>query len=200
MAYERKDHFYKKAKREGKISRAVYKLEELQKRFQLIRKDDCVLDLGCAPGGWLQELSPLVGPSGKVIGIDLLPLKISPPPRCFVLLGNFEDESMRDEIIRLAGKRVDVICSDLSPNLSGVAYADAYRSYELALIAFEMCERVLKVGGHFLIKIFPGDEFKGYMVDMKKRFERVSLVTPEATRKSSSERYLVCLNFDRRKI
>ena len=195
MAYERKDHFYRKAKSEGKASRAVYKLSELQKRFKLIKKGDAVLDLGSAPGGWLQELSPLVGPQGKVIGIDLLPLKISPPKGCVFIHGDLTDEDHQKEIMALANGNVDAILSDMSPNLSGVAFADAYRSYELAMLALDICKKLLKHGGNFVVKIFPGEEFHEYVKALKKHFEDVATITPEATRKTSSERYIVAMNF-----
>ena len=195
MAYERKDHYYKRAKEEGKASRAVYKLAELQTQFKLVKKGDVVLDLGCAPGGWLQELSQFVGQNGKVIGIDLLKLKINPPPRCTFILGNLEEEDFQKKIIELANGLVDVILSDMSPNLSGVAFADAYRSYELAMLALEMCKKLLKSDGNFVVKIFPGDEFHEYVKLLKENFKKVNIVTPKATRKTSSERYIVSVGF-----
>lgn len=197
MAYDRKDHFYRQAKREGKVSRAVYKLAELQKRFRLVKRGDVVLDLGCAPGGWLQEVAPLVGGGGKVVGIDLLPLKIQPPNGSVFIMGNLNEASCQEEISRLAGGEADCVLSDMSPNLSGVQFADAYRSFELAALAFEMCERFLANGGNFVVKIFPGEEFPGYVAMLKKRFAKVSALTPEATRKTSSERYIVATGFRR---
>lgn len=196
-AYERKDHYYRRAKREGKASRAVYKLSELQQRFRLVKRGDAILDLGSAPGGWMQELVALAGPSGKVIGVDLLSLKIQPPKGAVFVQGDLGDEGIRDRIEQEAGGLVKGVFSDISPNLSGIAYADAYRSYELATIAFDLCEKLLAKGGHFVVKIFPGDEFPQYIARLKGRFEKVHTVTPEATRRASSERYLVCLRFRR---
>lgn len=195
MAYKRKDHFYLKAKRERKISRAVYKLSELLRRFKLVEREDIVLDLGAAPGGWLQELSPAVGPKGRVIGIDLLPLKISPPPNCKFILGDLTEEENQNMIVELANGKVDCVFSDMSPNLSGITFADAYRSYEVAMLAFEMCEKLLKPDGNFVVKIFPGHEFHDFVKDMKQNFKKVNAVVPEATRKSSSERYVVALGY-----
>lgn len=195
MAYERKDHFYKRAKTEGKASRAVYKLAELQRRFQLIKKGDVVLDLGSAPGGWLQEVSPLVGGTGRVIGIDILPLKISPPKSCQFIRGDLSDKASQQKIMELAEGKIDVFLSDMSPNISGVAFADAYRSYELAMLALSVCKKLLKPGGNFVVKIFLGDELPQYVSELKKFFSEVRTITPKATRKTSSERYLVALNF-----
>ncbi len=195
MAYKRKDHFYKKAKQEGKASRAVYKLDELQDKFKLVKRGDAVLDLGCAPGGWMQELSKMVGPKGRVIGIDLLPLNIEPPQNCSFIQGNLEDEHPTTKIQIMAKGRVDVVVSDMSPNISGIDFADAYRSYEVAMLALEICRKLLKEGGNFVVKIFPGQEFEEYVRILKIHFKKVSTITPEATRKTSSERYLVALNF-----
>lgn len=195
MAFKRKDHFYKKAKREGKASRAVYKLSELQKRFKLIPKGGVVIDLGCAPGGWMQELAQFVGPGGKVVGIDLLPLKVGLPAQCSFIRGDINDEGVLDEVEALAGHGVDAVLSDMSPNLSGIAFADAYRSFELAQAALDFAHRVLKQGGSFVAKIFPGAEFKDFVVELKKDFTSVHTVVPDATRKTSSERYLVAKGY-----
>ena len=195
MGYDRKDHFYMKAKREGKASRAVYKLAELQKRFKLVKKGDVALDLGCAPGGWLQELSPILGPTGRAIGIDLLPLKIQVPKNCTFILGNLEDEESQKKISDLARGKVDIVLSDMSPNLSGIAFADAYRSYELGVLALKVCNNLLKKNGNFAIKIFPGDELENFLKELKRAFTKVTMITPEATRKTSSERYIICLGF-----
>lgn len=195
MAFKRKDHFYRRAKEEGKASRAVYKLEELQKRFRLIEKGDVVIDLGCAPGGWMQELAPMVGPKGKVVGIDMLPIKISLPAQCRFIQGDINDGSAAAEVEDAAGGKADAVLSDMSPNLSGIAFADAYRSYELALAALDFARGILKPGGNFVVKIFPGDEFGDFVSELRRSFESLKTVVPDATRKTSSERYLVAKGF-----
>ncbi|HPM41828.1 MAG TPA: RlmE family RNA methyltransferase [bacterium] len=199
MAYERKDHFYKRAKREGKVSRAVYKLAELQKRFHLVKRGDVVLDLGCAPGGWMREVSPLVGDSGRVIGIDLLPLKTSVPKNSLFIRGDLTDEKSRKALRDASGGEASCVLSDMAPNLSGVAFADAYRSFELATLALDVCDEMLKEGGSFVVKIFPGDELENYLASLRERFAKVAMLTPEATRKTSSERYIVCQGFKNKK-
>lgn len=195
MAYKRKDHFYKRAKREGKASRAVYKLSELQKRFELVRRGDTVLDLGCAPGGWMQELAAFVGPKGRVVGIDLLDLAIALPPQCTFIKGDLGDGEARTQLANALGGKANAVVSDMAPNLSGVAFADAYRSYELAMLALDLCAELLAEGGHFVVKIFPGEEFHDYVRELKRRFATVKTVTPEATRKGSSERYLIAKGY-----
>jgi 23S rRNA (uridine2552-2'-O)-methyltransferase len=195
MAYDRKDHFYRRAKREGKASRAVYKLAELQRRFSLVAKRNAVVDLGCAPGGWMQELSPMVGPKGRVVGIDILPLKTGLPANCTFIEGDINDEGKLAEVEAALGGHADCVVSDMSPNLSGVAFADAFNSFELAQRALAVCGRILKPGGKFIVKIFPGEEFAGYVAELKSKFKKVNTVIPEATRKTSSERYLIALGF-----
>ncbi len=195
MAFKRKDHFYKRAKQEGKASRAVYKLDELQRRFKLVQKGDTVIDLGCAPGGWMQEVAAFVGPKGRVVGIDLLPLKLSLPKQCHFIQGDINDDEAMAEVEKASGGKAEAVLSDMSPDISGIAFADAYRSYELSLTALEFARRMLKPDGNFVVKIFPGEEFKDYMAEIKKHFRKVSSVIPEATRKTSSERYLVAVGF-----
>lgn len=195
MAYERKDYYYKKAKEEGKASRASYKIAQLQERFQFLKKGDAVVDLGCAPGGWLQELAQIVGPQGKIIGIDILPLKISLPANITFLQQSIEDEKITETLFEILGKKADAVVSDMAPNTSGVAFADAYRSYELCLLGFESCEKLLKTGGTFICKIFPGAELQDFRKLLQENFTKVSVVTPPATRKTSSELYLVCLGY-----
>lgn len=195
MSYERKDHFYRKAKREGKVSRAAYKIEELNQRFGIIKKNDVVLDLGAAPGGWLKETSRFVGERGRVIGIDLLPIKTHLPPNCAFILGDLSETGSQKKLADFVKGKVDVVLSDMSPNLSGVAFADAYRSYELALLAFEICKILLREGGNFVLKIFPGNEFSEYMKILRKNFFEATVVVPKSTRKTSSERYVVAKKF-----
>lgn len=195
MAYDRKDHFYRRAKREGRASRAAYKLSELQDRFSIVKNGATIIDLGAAPGGWLQELSEMAGTAGNIVGIDLLPLKIHPPKNCAFILGNIEHEESQRRISELCKGKADVIVSDMAPNLSGVAFADAYRSYELSVVALGICRKFLKAGGNFVVKIFPGDEFESFLDELKRNFRAVKVVIPKATRKTSSERYIVATGF-----
>src|SRR6056297_238968 len=129
--YERKDTFYKKAKREGFVSRASYKIEEIDKKFNLIRINDTVIDLGAAPGGWSQVISKKISKKGKLIGIDLLPLKINPPDNMDYLQADILEE---ESLIWLKEKasQADVIVSDMAPNMTGIKFRDSAISYELA--------------------------------------------------------------------
>lgn len=198
MAYERKDHYYKRAKAEGKASRAAYKISQLHQQFHLFRRGDNVVDLGCAPGGWLQEVSAFVGPQGKVVGVDLLPLKITLPKNVMFIPGDLRVPGIATAIRGHLGGEADVALSDMAPNTTGVAFTDAYRSFELANFAFETCRQLLKDDGKFVVKIFTGDEVKVFRQTLAKCFTTVTIVTPPATRKGSFEIYLVCTGYKQR--
>lgn len=194
-AYERKDHFWRLAKKEGKASRAAYKLIQLEGRLKFIHKGDRVVDLGAAPGGWLKEISRMIGNTGRVVGVDILPLKVQLPKNAHFVQGNIEDKGVLDKVRKYLEGRADVICSDMAPNMSGIAFRDAYLSYELALKALDMCHLVLKPRGHFVVKIFPGDELNEYKKKLGGCFRDVTTIIPPATRRTSSEVYLVAKNF-----
>lgn len=189
IVYERKDHFYRKAKREGKASRAVYKLLEIQKRFRVWKTGGRILDLGSAPGGWLQILAKEVGPKGTVFGVDRLPLQIQTPKNVTF----FQTDIALPEWGSSIG-RVEAILSDLSPNLTGVPFKDTFASYELACRVWEIAREHLEIGGNLVIKVFPGEDLPALQKKLKSAFERFKIVTPEATRKTSNEVYLVCLS------
>lgn len=187
--YERKDHFYLKAKKEGKASRAAYKLLEIQKRFQIWRRGSRILDLGSAPGGWLQILSKEVGPKGEIYGVDRLPLQIQPPQNVIFFLADLLKPEFQMKI-----EKVDAILSDLSPNLTGITFKDSLASYELSQKVWELAQQHLKKGGNLVLKAFPGEDLPRLQHELKKTFSRFKVFTPEATRKTSSEVYLVCLS------
>lgn len=196
MAYKRKDHYYKKAKAEGKASRAAFKLDQIQKKYKIVGRGDTVLDLGSAPGSWLAELGKMVGKKGFVLGVDKLPLHIYPNENMLFYLGDLESEDAIEQLrFRLLTDTVDSIVSDMSPNLSGIAFRDTYRSYELANKAFEICQELLREGGNFVVKIFPGKETTAFKKQLEKCFTKVHMVVPPATRRTSSEQYIVARGF-----
>jgi 23S rRNA (uridine2552-2'-O)-methyltransferase len=200
--YNRKDHYYKKAKEEGFASRAVYKLEQIQKKFHVIKIGDRVLDLGAAPGGWMQAVSEWVGPQGLVVGIDLLPLKIPLKPNMRFVQGDVNDASTLEKIagqLPAAGQcslATDVVLSDMAPNTSGVAFKDAYLSYELCMMALDVAKKLLKPGGCLVAKIFQGDEVEGFKKELRACFKKVGHYVPPATREGSKELYLVAAKFN----
>lgn len=188
--YDRKDRFYQKAKAEGHASRAFYKIEQIQKKYKILRSGDKVVDLGCAPGGWIQYISKIVGKSGKVIGFDLLPLSNLNLPNVEIDIMDVTDEKLSIIIEEKIGK-ANVVVSDMAPSTSGVKFRDNYLSYELAMIALDVARNVLKKGGNFVTKIFPGEEFASYKKELQKHFTKVHQYRPEATRKTSIEVYLI---------
>ena len=192
--YVRKDRFYDKAKEKGYASRAYFKLEQIQKKYRILKAGDGVVDLGCAPGGWLQVAAELVGKGGKVFGIDLLPVTISPKENVTIVQGDIYDDSVITEI-KGELRSVNVVLSDMSPSISGVKFKDKHLSHELAVRALEIVVAILSPGGHFVTKIFPGEEFAGFKKELQGHFEKVVQFRPEATRKSSIEVYLVGMGF-----
>ncbi|HEY1374974.1 MAG TPA: RlmE family RNA methyltransferase [Candidatus Binatia bacterium] len=194
MAYQPKDAFYRKAKKEGYRSRAAYKLMELARRFRLIKPGDRVLDLGAAPGGWLQVAAELAGPKGKVVGIDLQP--IAPVGANVVTMqGDATSAEWQAKIKDALGGPADAVLSDLAPHLSGIRDADIARSIELARMAHRIARDLLRPGGSFLVKTFVADELREYFDELKIDFQNVERSRPEATRKGSSEIYFVARGF-----
>ena len=182
----RTDAFQRRARREGYRSRSVYKLMDIQKRSKIFRKDDTVLDLGAAPGGWSQIALEYIGEDGKLIGVDLqhiLPLKGAQ-----FLQGDIREPETRKELEKLVPK-VDVVLSDMSPNLSGNYSVDQARSVELASFALEIAsERKAK---SFVVKVFEGSDFQDFRKTVIDEFGSVRTLSPEASRKQSSEVYLI---------
>lgn len=196
MTYKRKDYFYRKAKAEKKASRAAYKIDQIQKKYKLIKKGDVIIDLGAAPGGWMQELSQMVGKKGFVLGVDVLPLHIQPASNTFFLQVDAGAENILEKLRqKLPAPEANNIVSDMSPDLSGISFRDSYNSYLLAKRALDISHELLGEGGNLVVKIFPGDEFKGFIQELKKCFEEVHTIVPPATRSTSSEIYLVAKGY-----
>lgn len=192
--YDPRDTFYKKAKQEGLRARSAFKIEEIAQRFGLFRKGMAVLDLGAAPGGWLQIISRLVGPSGVVVGIDLQPIRgLGANVRTAVL--DIYAEDLRSRLDELHNGSFDVVTSDMAPKTTGVKATDEARSLDLAEHALRLCSEMLKPGGAFVAKVFEGGDFESYLRQVRAAFSRVKLVRPEATRGRSFEIYVVGQGF-----
>ncbi len=189
----KKDYYYKKAKEENLRSRAVFKLIQLNKKFHVIKKGNSVLDLGCAPGGWLKAIKDIVGEKGIVLGVDLQP--IAPIPQVKFVLGDITDENTLNEI-KVYNSSFDVITSDCSPNVSGNWEVDHARQIYLAEKSLEICHQLLAEGGNFIVKVFQGELFEDFIDKMKKMFEKVIISKPDASRKRSSEIYVVGRHYD----
>ena len=182
----RTDAFQRRARREGYRSRSVYKLMDIQKRSKIFRKDDTVLDLGAAPGGWSQVALEYIDEDGKLVGVDLqhiLPLKGAQ-----FLQGDIREPETRKEIEKLVPK-ADVVLSDMSPNLSGNYSVDQARSVELASFALEIASE--RKANSFVVKVFEGSDFQDFRASVISEFGSVRTLSPEASRKQSSEVYLI---------
>jgi 23S rRNA (uridine2552-2'-O)-methyltransferase len=195
MAYKPRDSYYKKAKQEGYRSRAAYKLLELQQRFHLLRVGDSVVDLGAAPGGWLQVAAKIVGPAGKIIGVDLQPIQPFRERNIVILQGDMTRADVREKIHRLLNGSADCVLSDLSPKLSGIRDADMVRCLELNQIALDTAVHLLRPGGSLLVKSFISNDLHTFTAQLKKYFSSVQRTKPEATRQGSSEFYFVAQEF-----
>ena len=195
MTYKPQDSYYKKAKREGYRSRAAYKLLELQQRFRLIRPGDVVVDLGAAPGGWLQVAAKFVGPSGKVIGIDLQPIETLREANIIFFQGDITSPEVLKKIPELVAGKVHCVLSDLAPRLSGIRDADAARCLELNRTALTVATALLRPGGSFLVKGFVNQELHTFTLELKQHFHSVQRTRPEATRQGSSEFYFFAKDF-----
>jgi len=195
MVYRPKDAFYRRAKKEGYRSRAAYKLLELDRQFHLIRQGDRLVDLGAAPGSWLQVASRLAGQKGRVVGVDIQSIKAFKEQNIYFLQADITSEDSQKKVKDLLGDRADCILCDISPHLSGIRHADVSRSIELARSALRLAKQLLKPGGNFLVKTFIGDETKAFSLELKQFFRSVQSTRPEATRKGSSEIYFCAKGF-----
>ena len=186
MPRDRRDFFYRKAKVEGYRSRAAFKLKQINEKFKIIKKGDTVVDLGAAPGGWLQVAKELSG--GKVLGVDILP--IDEIEGVDIIKG---DIRLDTTIEKIRGKieKADVVICDAAPNLSGSWSYDHARSIDLATSALECSRKILKLGGNFAVKVFQGDMFPGFLNKVREYFGKVQAFSPEASRKQSAEIYVI---------
>jgi 23S rRNA (uridine2552-2'-O)-methyltransferase len=187
------DVFVKRARSEGYRSRAAYKLLEIAKRDKLLRPGSVVVDLGATPGGWSQVAQTQVGSRGRVFALDLL--EMTPLPGVIFLQGDFREEVVVAQLRELLdGRQVDLVLSDMSPNISGIALSDQARAMHLAELALEFAANQLKPGGNFLVKVFQGSGFQEFFREMQRRFVKVSTRKPEASRGRSNELYLLGIN------
>lgn len=193
--YRRKDSFYTRAKAVGYRSRAAFKLSQLAQQARLFRRGDRVLDLGAWPGGWLQVAAELVGPSGRVVGVDLRRIEALPHENVRTVVGDIVEEVTQRRMLEECGGRADVILSDLAPKLSGVRARDEAQADALAQSVLALAERVLKPGGKLVVKLFMGAAATRFVGQLRLRFGNVRTTRPEATRKGSSEMYAIAADF-----
>ncbi len=194
LAEHANDEYVKRAQREGWRSRAVYKLEEIQQRERLLRPGIRCVDLGAAPGSWSQYAARLLGGSGHLVATDILPMDAIPGVE--FVLGDFREPQVLDEVLsRVGADRVDLVLSDMAPNMAGIDSVDQPRSMYLAELAFEFADRVLAPGGDLLVKLFQGEGFDQIIRAARGRYGRVVTKKPKASRTRSPEIYLLARQF-----
>jgi 23S rRNA (uridine2552-2'-O)-methyltransferase len=189
----RRDKYYRKAKQEHYRSRAVYKLKQIDFKFDLIAPGNTIVDLGASPGGWSQVAAELAGPEGKVIAMDLE--RMNPIERVTFIRGDIRKDSVVARLLEVIPDGANVVISDMSPDISGNYPYDHARSIELCEHALNFATKVLKEGGNLVVKMFYGDMSKGYVDEVKNYFDEVHVHHPRASRSTSSELYVVGLDF-----
>ena len=193
-ARQARDPFVKRAQAEGWRSRAVFKLSELQGRERLFKPGSVVVDLGAAPGAWSQFAAGVVGAQGLVLAVDLLPMANLAGVEIFQ--GDFREEATVNALLsRLAGRPVDLVLSDMAPNMTGTRVVDQPRTMHLAELASEFASQVLRPGGALVVKLFQGEGFQEYVESTRSQFASVRMRKPAASRSGNRETYLVARNF-----
>jgi 23S rRNA (uridine2552-2'-O)-methyltransferase len=192
--YQPHDEYYRKARAQGLVSRAAFKLEEIIARSKLVRRDARIADLGCAPGGWLVILARAVGPKGRVVGIDLARCP-NPPPPVVTIVGDITDAETVERAVDALGGPADLVTSDLAPKLSGIAARDEAHSERLLSAARNFATRALKPGGAMVAKVFMGSDFKRLVQEFEGDFAQVEVTRTAATRPGSAELYVIARGF-----
>ena len=196
--YQPRDKFYHKARAQGLRSRAAFKLSEILSRYRLLSHGARVLNMGCAPGGWLAILSGAVGPRGRVVGIDLAACE-SIAPNVITLAGDLRDPAVRATALERLGGPANLVTSDLAPKLTGIRARDEACVSELLELSLGVARRALRPGGAMVAKIFMSADFKAIIADFKRHFRKVEVTRTEASRPGSAELYIIARDFHRRK-
>jgi 23S rRNA (uridine2552-2'-O)-methyltransferase len=191
---ERKnEYYYKKAKEENYRSRATYKLVQANEKYSFIKLRDVVVDLGAAPGGWIQAARKVTGKTGFVLGVDLKPIEPFTQEYIRTIIADFTEYGVVDQILSFLPRKADVVLSDAAPNITGVWEVDHARQIDLATQALEIAQCILRPNGNFFVKVFEGDMLNQFIESIKPLFAEVKLVKPQASRQKSSEMYLLAM-------
>jgi 23S rRNA (uridine2552-2'-O)-methyltransferase len=189
----KRDYYYKKAKAEQYRSRATYKLSQTAIKYDFINKGDVIVDLGAAPGGWIQAARKIVGKTGFVLGVDLKPIAPFPQEYIRTIVADFTEPETVEQILTFLPRKPDVLISDAAPNISGVWDVDHARQIDLANQALQLALKLLRPGGNFFVKVFEGDMLNDFIATVKHHFEIVKFIKPKASRAKSSEMFLLAL-------
>ena len=196
----KREYYYKKAKAENYRSRATYKLSQTATIYQFIKRGDVVVDLGAAPGGWIQAARKIVGKTGFVLGIDLKPIEPFPFEYVRTIIADMTAPETLEQVQSFLPRKADVVISDASPNISGVWEVDHACQIDLANQALQLALCLLHPRGNFFVKVFEGDLLNDFIKTVKKHFETVKIIKPKASRQKSSEMYLLALSLKPQKI
>ena len=192
-----KDQYVLKSQQEGYRSRAAYKLLQIQEKDKLIKPGMNVVDLGAAPGGWSQVVRQFIGDKGKIVALDILPMEQL--AQVEFIQGDFQEESVLNELLEvLNNEPVDLVISDMAPNITGVKAVDQPKSIYLLELAMDLADQVLKPGGSLLMKVFQGEGFQPLLAELRQRYQKVITRKPDASRARSSETYLLARGFKKR--
>ncbi len=195
----KREYYYKKAKEENYRSRATYKLVQSNEKYGFINRNDVVVDLGAAPGGWIQAARKMTGKNGYVLGIDLKPIEPFTQEYVRTIIADFNDPDIVDQILSFLPREADAVISDAAPNITGVWEVDQAKQIDLATKALEIAQCVLHSGGNFFVKLFEGEMFNEFILTVKEVFDTIKIVKPEASRQKSSEMYLLALGLKSKK-
>lgn len=194
MSYNPRDHFFKKAKEQNFAARSVFKLEEIDQKYKLIKAGQKILDLGASPGSWSQYCSKKIGPQGKILGVDLSPVTVKLPNAVFIQADLFDLNLSTIFLEHGFDGKFDVVLSDMAPKTTGIRNTDQARSLALCELALQKADEFLKPGGHFVCKLFHSDEFTHLKNEIKKRFQKAEAMKPDSTRSISKEIFLIGIN------
>lgn len=191
---QNKDLYVKKARKLDFRSRAIYKLQEIDEKDQLIKPNYCVVDLGSSPGSWSQYLSGIIGSSGRIVAIDILPM--NPIEQVLFISGDFTDEIIQKQCLKEVGEYgADLVISDMAPNLTGIRVTDQSRNMAIAELVYDFSTQILKPGGDLLVKLFEGDGTYEYRQLLKEKFAKVLVRKPKASRDQSREFYVLARSY-----
>ena len=195
-----RDYYYRRARKEQYRSRAVYKLIQAVNRFGFIKEGDVVVDLGAAPGGWIQASREIVGERGFVLGLDQKPIQLIGHSNVCTIVGDVTDSGIAARINAILPRKADVVISDVSPNVSGVWELDHARQIDLACHSFDIARCILAPNGNFFVKVFQGSMLDNFISEVKKDFSITRLGKPKASRSGSAEIYLLGLGYEGKKL
>jgi len=189
----KRDYYYKKAKEEKYRSRSTYKLFQAIEKYRFIKEGDVVIDLGAAPGGWIQAARKTVGIKGFVLGVDIRPVEPFAEHNVRTIIGDISEQETLQQIVEFLPRKADALISDVSPNISGVWEVDHARQIDLAQQALNIAFETLRPAGNFFVKVFQGDLLDDFTVKVKKSFQTANVIKPKASRGKSAEMFILAM-------